>query len=394
MNETLYMAFRQAKAWIIKLIFFCCRIFPVNEKKIVVSVREAEGGYGDNPKAIAEKLFLLDKSYEIVWLVKEIDKEFPKEIRKVKASFLGSIYQLATAKVWLDTHWKKYGTLKRKGQIYIQLWHGPIGFKAVGKLRGDNLPLIAEKTIKENVRMIDLFVSNSDWCSNIYRQAFWYEGEILQVGSPRMDSAINGENIKNLLKEEYGVDAGCKVALYAPTVRGGMQKTTRKFTWDVELLDCKQLRTVLEEKFGGRWYIMLRLHPHLATLLKGFENCSDNHYIIDISGREDVYDVMLDVDVLVSDYSSLVFDFAYIHKNIFLYSEDMANYKKSRGFLWDLEEIPFSYAGTQKQLWDNIQDFNENVYQKNLDIFLQQIHLVENGSATERVVEWIVDKMD
>lgn len=129
----------QFKNKIIKSLFFIFKLIPINNKKVVVSNYYGKG-YGDNPKYIVSELLSTKKDYDIVWLVlPNKNYEFPNGIRTVKYSTLRSIYELATAKIWIDNCRKFSSITKRENQFYIQTWHGGIALKKIEKDTEDTL---------------------------------------------------------------------------------------------------------------------------------------------------------------------------------------------------------------------------------------------------------------
>lgn len=119
--------------WTIKtFMFYIFRICPIKKNKVVFTNYYGKG-YGDNAKYIAEEIIKQNIRLDLVWLVNDLDYHVPNEIRKVKYDTIASIYEMVTAKVWIDNCRKQIYVRKRKSQFYIQTWHGDIGFKKVEK---------------------------------------------------------------------------------------------------------------------------------------------------------------------------------------------------------------------------------------------------------------------
>ena len=119
---------RQIVYGILSLCFYICRVIPIKQNKIVVSSYDGKG-YGDHGKYICNALLAQGADVDIVWLSGNPNDVFPTGIRPVKFKSLRSIYEQATAKVWIDNKRKKHYVRKRKGQYYIQIWHGGLGLK-------------------------------------------------------------------------------------------------------------------------------------------------------------------------------------------------------------------------------------------------------------------------
>ena len=149
------------------------------------------------------------------------------------------------------------------------------------------------------------------------------------------------------------------------------------------------LRQSLHQKFGGEWYIFVRLHPQLSLRMQKAK-FSKSEYIIDISYKDDLYEYLAAVDVAVTDYSSVAFDAAYMKIPVFLYVDDYDEYVEDRGeLLWKYDEIPFSIAISNKELSEKIIDFKYDNYRKKLEHTFENMGLLEDGNATERVINII-----
>lgn len=177
--------------------------------------------------------------------------------------------------------------------------------------------------------------------------------------------------------------------LYAPTFRGGSQNKKREVFAEEFTIDFNLLRQSLHQKFGGEWYIFVRLHPQLALRMQKAK-FSKSEYVIDISYKDDLYEYLAAVDVAVTDYSSVAFDAAYMKIPVFLYVDDYKEYVEDRGdLLWRYEEIPFPIATNNKELTEKIIEFNYDNYMKKLQDTFENIGLLEDGNATERVLDII-----
>ena len=386
-SEVNYIKRRQRQAKWTSVFYHLFWIFPIKEKKIVITTFEGDGGFCCNPRYIAEELLKQETEYEIIWLVNNLKREFPKEIHKIRNSFLNRAFQLSTAQVWIDNSRKPYGTIKRKGQLYIQTWHAALGFKPVGKFRGKLFPRIAYLISEYDSNLADYVISNSKWCSSLYPKMLLYSGEIIKTGTPRCDIFITKrELLYKQVREQYDIPLNAKIVMYAPTFRGGSQKGKRKVFIEEPTLDFQLLVKSLQEKFGEEWYVLLRLHPQLAAQLEGIPIKNQSEHMIDVSQADDMNEILAAVDVLITDYSSSAFDAINMYLPVFLYCDDLQDYVCERGrLMWDMSELPFSVAETNVQLENNILLFNSDMYKTKVDTF-QKIHeVLEDGHASERI---------
>lgn len=396
-NEKRYIKMRIRKAGFQSVLFYINRIFPIKKRKIVFTCIEGTTGYSCNPKYIAEKLIEQnkkmesDKRYELVWLVNDINKCFPNDIKVYKNNLWNRAHQLSTAHFWIDNSRKQLECRKRKGQIYIQTWHAKIGFKPTCLDRGESFSKIAYLVSKHDSELVDEWLSNSQWYDKTLHNGSLYDGSTLRTGSPRCDVLINGkEDARKKVREKYGLPDSAKILMYAPTFRGGSQSTNREVEIGNNFPDYKQMKESLEKRFGGDWYIMLRLHPQLVS--RELECDCSNSYVLDVSKVDDMYEILAGCDAFMTDYSSAAFDAAVMRIPIFLYVPDYKLYVGERGnLLWDLKKLPFYIAENDNELNEKIMIFNELEYQKSLETFFKETGMVEDGHASERVVKWIND---
>ncbi|GLB24138.1 hypothetical protein LXJ15735_03790 [Lacrimispora xylanolytica] len=395
-NEEKYIRKRKRECLRTNLIYHLLWIFPVNKKKIVFTTFEGDGGYCCNPRYIAEELLRRKDKFEIVWLVNNMDKQFPDGVKKVKNTFFNRAYHLATAKVWVDNSRKAYGTAKRKSQLYLQTWHAALEFKPVGKFRGKLFPRIAYLVSEYDSKLADYVTSNSEWCTKLYPEMLLYHGNIVKTGSPRCDIFINRrEEIYQSIRERYRMPLDAKIVLFAPTFRGGSQKGNRQVFADESTIDFRRLVKALEEKFSGNWFVFLRLHPQLAAQLEQFPLTNGASNIIDVSQADDMNELAAASDALITDYSSSAFDVINMHLPVFLYADDLDDYTEERGkLMWDMYSLPFTVAKDNDELVKNIMEFDVKEYVKKIDSFSEEHGVLEDGHASERVVDMLEKFLD
>lgn len=146
----------------------------------------------------------------------------------------------------------------------------------------------------------------------------------------------------------------------------------------------------LKERFGGTWYVFLRLHPQLAAQFNDMPVSEKIERMIDVSQADDMNELLAASDVLITDYSSTAFDAINMYMPVFLYADDLDEYTKERGSLmWDMDKLPFSVAKTNDELSENIRKFDEDGYRKSIDLFSKKHGVLEDGHASERVVDVI-----
>lgn len=365
---------------------------PIQKNKIVFCNFKG-AGYGCNPKYIAEEIIRRKLPYEIVWLTKvindpEIIKKFPPQIRLVKYGSPQALKELATAGIWVDNQRKNFyikrGLEKKEGQVYIQTFHGSLGIKKVGIVSNSQEQGWVRFGMKD-AEFIDYLISNSTFEDEVFESCFFGKGLIKKCGHARNDiffkSQEDRDKIHSKVCEELGVKKDSKMLLYVPTFRDD-----KKFY--CYLLDVNLLKNKLENKFGGNWVIIIRMHPNLKKYSSKLFDFSRD-YLVDGSFYSDIQELLVASDIAITDYSSCIFDFMLSRKPGFIFATDIDDFDNERGFYYPLESTPFPVARNNQELAENIQNFDIEKYKKEVDKFLEDKGCMDDGHASERVVDLI-----
>ena len=369
--------------------FYYCRKYPINPKKIVFTTIEGTTGFSCNPKYIALELLRRRQDLDLVWLVDDMSKKFPAGIRKVKNTLKNRAYELSTAAVWVDNSRKQLECRKRPGQFYIQTWHGSIWIKPLGLEREDNFSRIAYYVSSHDSNMVDVLLTNSAWMENHAERGLLYKGQTIRVGTPRCDVLINGRDLWNKkIREYYNLPLESHILMYAPTFRAGSQGTDRMVKCDELDLDFTAIVNSLEKRFGGTWYVFLRLHPQLTA--RNISHKINDTSVMDVSTYDDIYELLAGCDAILTDYSSVVFDGIIENIPTFLLMLDYDEYVKERGNLvWDMREMPVPQAKTEAELLRNIDTFDVNSFKEKAAEFKENIQVCEYGNASKATVDCI-----
>jgi CDP-glycerol glycerophosphotransferase len=289
---------------------------------------------------------------------------------------------MATARVWVDNIRKPF-FIKKKGQYYLQTWHGGLGLKKVEKDALDKLDKKYTKWAKRDAKKTDLMLSSSKTLSYIFRNSFWYqEGDILEKGLPRNDLLLNFKKDKpNQIKNRLGINHNSKVLLYTPTFRD--DGSTKAYD-----INFSMLTNALKKRFGGNWIVLLRLHPNI-------QNTNLNilaSYIKNVSSYNDIQELYLITDFLITDYSSTIFDFTLTEKPSLLYASDIEEYAKLRDYYFDFNELPFILCETNCELENAILNFDTQKHKNNIKEFNSVHGLCESGKASSYAARWIIEK--
>ena len=356
---------------------------PVKRNKIVMLYNSGHG-YGDSPKCLAEALLKQGNQYDIVWLVNNKSLEIPSPIRKIYLARIRSIYELATAKVIITTMKGRVNLKKKKGQYFVYIPHGQSGAKYVEKA-AKGLGASYIEGSKWHSSVTNLFISSSRMQTEEMRDCFWYDGEIMESGLPRNDIFFHYQE-KNILRIRKGLGIGKDdfIVLYAPTFRneGGLS------VYDI---DTERLLSVLRKKTGKNCRILVRLHPNYIWYGKPSFGYSDE--VIDVTDYPDIQELLVISDILIPDYSSTIFDFMLMKRPVFLFTKDIAEYQTMRGLKDWFFKVPFPFCHNNDELCQEIINFDAPSYIQRCKEFDKLYGSLEDGHATERVVNRLKEIM-
>lgn len=361
-----------------RVLFYPFMLFPVKKNKIVFLNFNGKG-YGCNPKAICECLLNETKGLDMVWLTKKA-KSLPKGVRCVNIKSFRSLYEFATAKVWVSNNRLPYYIEKKNCQFYIQTWHGAIAFKQIES--HIKMPLYYKIRSKHDSRMMDVLMTNSKWSTDFFRDCFWYEGEILEVGSARNDNIVNRDSVSySRVRDAFGLCCETKVLLYAPTFRQNTDLNIFKLPFD-------KIKNALTKRFGGNWVVLVRLHPVLASKS---DFITYNETIINATKYPDFQELLSASDFFITDYSSGLFDYIISRKPALFYAPDFEEYRKERDFAFEPNKLPCKLSFTIDDLLRKITEFDEVSYSKSLDSYNKYVSLKETGIAAKIISSRIMD---
>jgi CDP-glycerol glycerophosphotransferase len=346
--------------------------------------------YGCNPRYLTEYLLEHYPDMEIVWVFRKgvnisaVDKRV-KCVRFRTWEYLKMVNNAEFLVTNSRTDpWHIYWH-KRPEQKYLMLWHGGAALKRIERDVEDRLGFSYVQKAKRDSKVCDLMISGCRANTELIKRSFWYSGEILEAGIPRNDIFFNEtlhRSIRQHIIEQYQLPSDGRIVLYAPTFR-------RSGTIEPYRIDWSDMIPRLERMFGGaKVTLLLRLHPNLIG--KADTSSLINHpSVIDMTRYHDMQELLCVSDMLITDYSSSMFDYAMLRRPCMLYATDVAEY--DRGYYYDFRELPFPLAQNSEQLINLIENFDEKEYQRDLKTFLdERLGLVERGVAAEELARWMV----
>lgn len=356
-------------------------IFPIKKRKIMF-MSTFGYNYDCNPKYLSEYMVKHCPEWDIVWAFVNPDKHEVKGVRKVNFASARYFYELATCRIFVTNKRMFNHFQKRKGQFYIQTWHSSLRLKMIEKDAEKHLSTSYIEKAKRDSQQMDLLISGCQKSTDIFKKSFWYSGSIISSGTPREDYLLNANPSEiSRIKQKLGIDKKKRIILYAPTFR-------KDHSTDIYNLDFSAIKRELQKKTGEDWLILMRLHPNMSYLSQKLkQNSSD---FINVSTYDDIQELLLISDIVISDYSSLIFDFAFTKRPCFLYVPDLDEYTKNdRGFYFNISELPFPIAKTNEELIELINSHIDSSYKSKVEDFLKSIGTFETGHACENIVNYI-----
>lgn len=348
--------------------------------------------YNDSPKYISDYVQSRRLNIEIVWSFRDIlpySNYFDNNIVVVKCKTILYFYYLLTSKVIIINDGLEPYIPIRSNQIFINTWHGGGAYKTCGMTEpgaGDYL----KNFLTERNKYLTAFVLTSEGFNNkVVKESFLYHGKTIPCGLPRNEVLFQNHpeykiNVENFIKRTIDIDE--LVILFAPTFRG---KPNSGSLYDdcVEELDVNLVIEEFSKRYNKRVIMLFKAHHGI----KKFKLSGD---FIDVSKYPDVQHLIYISHILITDYSSIMWDFGLMLKPIFMFVPDIDEYIKNRGFLTDPYSWPYVISKSNQELISNIQTFNEDELIEKIKVYNNKMVSYENDSACEKCVNWILNEIE
>lgn len=402
-NKTLRIFFRNTLNLKNKLKYSYYKTkYKMDDKTILF---EAFGGrnYTCSPKAIYEKMLTMKefKDYTFVWSFIDPSKHEVKKDKRLKIikSKSKEYYKyISISKYWIVNSIIEEGITKKKDQVYVQCWHGT----PLKRLRYDIVVNGASLNSVEEIRKrndidakkFDYFISPSKYCTEKFTSAFnlkalGKENIIIEEGYPRNDFLFN-KTKKDIdaIKKKLSLPLDKKVIFYLPTFRDNQHTSGVGYTYKLGI-DFDSLK----KKFSKEYVILFSPHYFIEnsidlTKYKGF--------IYNVARYDEINELYLVSDIIMTDYSSVFFDYANLKRPMLFYMYDIDDYKGNlRDFYISLDELPGPIAKTQDELENNLKNIDKE-FKKNkekYEKFNEKYNYLDDGNASERVIKVIFKEM-
>jgi len=359
--------------------------------------------YSCSPRALYEEM-LKDKDfkdYELVWFFKDVNKRTNlKDLKRATIIEYDSkeYYQYYAKAKYIITNSRIPDAIKiREDQVYVQCWHGT-PLKILGydiKVEGGNALNSVEEIrqkYKTDAERFSYLLSPSKFTSEKLSSCFNLKENnpntvVVEEGYPRNVSLFtyNNEDILRI-KKEIGIDQvkNKKVILYAPTWRDNQHDSGIGYTYELGI-DFDLLRKELADE-----YIIL-FTPHYFVA-NAFDFDKYKGFIYNVTHIEEMNELYIVSDILITDYSSVFFDYANLKRPMLFYMYDLEEYQnKLRGFYFDIKELPGPISRKETELIKDIKNIkkNKSKYQQKYQEFNQKFNYLDDSKASERVIKRI-----
>lgn len=371
-----------------------------DEKTILFSTFDGRN-YSDSPKAIYLRM-LSDpkyKDYKFVWVFCEPEKHIEMlenpNTYIVKTNTVGFEEMCATAKYWFFNYRVADHIYPKDDQVYVELWHGT-PLKRLGyDIKVSDNAMNSKSEIRDKYRVdaekFKYILAPSQFAADCFESAwnlkeFGKTDTMLLAGYPRNDFLINyTEEQVQKIKENLNLPSDKKIILYAPTWRDNQHKAGVGYTYKLGV-DFDKLREELEKDY----IILFRAHYLVASQ---FDFAKHEGFVYNASTVNDINDLYVISDLLITDYSSVFFDFANLNRPILFYMYDLADYgNEIRGFYIDLKELPGNIVEKQEDLVAEIKavKYDTEYYKEKYKDFHEKFNPLDDGKAADRVLEAVI----
>ncbi|HFU4179650.1 TPA: CDP-glycerol glycerophosphotransferase family protein, partial [Streptococcus suis] len=337
--------------------------------------------FDDSPRVLYEKIKLDNrfKNYELVWAFHKPEDFNNINVKKVKTDSLKYFIVAGSAKVWITNSSMERGlNFKKNNTIYLNTWHGtPI------KFMGSDLPSDNKSFAIIGKNNTDIMLSQSYYETEIFSRSFNLPHKVfLEVGLPRNDMLqnINKDKI-NAIKRELGIKSNKKIILYCPTFREYERNITTGILMAPPFNSSKWIRE-LEE-----YVILIRAHYEVSRVL----DFSGSTQIIDVTNYPVLNDLFSIADCLVSDYSSVFFDFSITGKPMFHYTYDFEKYSSERGLYFDIRKF-INGSSNEDELIEIIKKMDYDA-EKLRTVAFRKNYVNFFGNATEKTIDYLYEKL-
>ncbi|MGW3863362.1 bifunctional glycosyltransferase/CDP-glycerol:glycerophosphate glycerophosphotransferase [Streptomyces sp. NPDC005047] len=341
--------------------------------------------YSDSPRALHEELLRRGTDLEQLWVVRDDQVEVPPSAIPIRMWSPEWYEALATSRYVVANNHLPDWFQRRDGQIVVQTWHGTplkkIGHDIESIHFADQRYL---ERVEKEVRNWDMLVSPNSFSTPILQRAFGFPGEMVESGYPRNDILrLSGtEEREREIRRRIGLPEGKRVVMYAPTWRDDQYYAPGKYKLDfrIDLADARA-------RLGDDHVLLVRRHPNVVDPVPG----AGDGFVFDVSDYPDMAELSLITDIMITDYSSLMFDYVNTGRPILFFTYDLDHYRDTlRGFYFDFaSSAPGPLLHTSEALVTAVEriDRIEEAYADRYRWFQREFCDLDDGYASARLAD-------
>lgn len=385
---------------ILRIIKKAHKVFEIILRMIPIRLNavffESFGGkYNDNPKYISEELNQTNPKMKIVWgYIGSANKEIPPEMIKVRPGTLRYYIYKNWSKVSVDNycgtvfHYGKKGgktiskLINNKHRLNISTWHGT----PLKKIGAD----ILDEAKKEGFYSTSSFIiAGCSYTQKCIERSVYHMIPVEILGTPRNDILFRTGKTEEL-RQKLHLPENKKICLFAPTYRDSVELSG---VTQLKELNTERLLMALHQRFGGEWVFVFRVHHTVEQAILNESILKDKVNVINGNDFEDMAEYLYITDFLITDYSGSLFDYALTRKPCVLWTPDKEEYEKKPGLYMDMSELPFDLCYSSDELIERVECFDSEKNISRIDSFLKKTGNSEDGNASKRISERIVQFM-
>lgn len=358
---------------LIKLLW----LFPIKKKRILFLSFDGKQ-FSDSPKYIYDEMLKIQDSYELIWAFnKSFDiKKYTGVNYVVKGKFR-YFYLFCTSKFIVVNDSTNLYMPVRRNQIFLNTWHGGGWFKKVG-LSCENAKKETIYEFKQKNKQHTYYVASSEYfVETVLSRSFGYEGKILRTGMPR-NAIFYKDNVSlhdRVRSQFLGENNNTLLVLYAPTYRN--------YKDEIPAINIDMLTSSLKQRFNREVLVLYRAHHLIGTFDLSLKK------VINVTDYPDMQELLLASDIIMSDYSSCMWEAAIQYKPIIVYAPDAQKYIKTQGFFLDFDKWPFIVGQSNEELAQKILRFDEEKYNTNIRELVADTMPYENANAIKAIIDLI-----
>jgi CDP-glycerol glycerophosphotransferase len=341
--------------------------------------------YSDSPRALHEELLRRGTRLDHLWVVRDDQVPLPSSVTPVRMWSPEWYEALATSRYIVANNHLPDWFLKRDGQVVVQTWHGTplkkIGHDIEAIHFADQRYL---ERVEKEVKSWDMLVSPNSFSTPILKRAFGFAGEMVESGYPRNDILRRSgmEQREQWIRRRIGLPRNKRVVMYAPTWRDDQFYAPGKYKLDfrIDLADARA-------RLGDDHVLLVRRHPNVVDPVPG----AGDGFVYDVSDYPDMAELSLITDVMITDYSSLMFDYVNTGRPILFFTYDLDHYRDTlRGFYFDFERsAPGPLLSTSEDLVTAVRDLDriQAAYAERYRWFQREFCDLDDGYASARLAD-------